>query len=157
MDYEVTDMNIIFSEERMPGQAVVEKMVSAATLCVEEEGINPDNVVVSVTFVDEEEIHSLNKQYRGVDRVTDVLSFPQFDDLNDLPEEGDVCLGDVVICPEQALLQADDFGHSPERELLYLLVHSIFHLLGYDHMEENDKSEMRVKEELIMSRIGIER
>ncbi|MHC1722564.1 MAG: rRNA maturation RNase YbeY [Aminipila sp.] len=150
-------MNIIFSEERMPGQAVVEKMIEAGELCVIEEGLNPDYIVVSVTFVDEEEIHSLNKQYRGVDRVTDVLSFPQFDDLNDIPEEGEVCIGDVVICPEQALLQADDFGHSPERELVYLFVHSIFHLLGYDHMEEADKLEMRAKEELIMSRIGVER
>lgn len=150
-------MNIIFSEERMPGQAVVEKMIEAGELCVLEEGMNPDYIVVSVTFVDEEEIHSLNKQYRGVDRVTDVLSFPQFDDLNDIPEEGEVCIGDVVICPEQALLQADDFGHSPERELVYLFVHSIFHLLGYDHMEEADKLEMRAKEELIMGKIGVER
>lgn len=150
-------MNIIFSEERMPGQAVVDKMIEAGTLCVLEEGMNPDYIVVSVTFVDEEEIHSLNKQYRGVDRVTDVLSFPQFDDLNDVPEGGEVCIGDVVICPEQALLQADDFGHSPERELLYLFVHSMFHLLGYDHMEEDDKLEMRAKEELIMSKIGVER
>nr|WP_315024296.1 rRNA maturation RNase YbeY [uncultured Aminipila sp.] len=150
-------MNIIFSEERMPGQAVVDKMIEAGEFCVLEEGMNPDYIVVSVTFVDEEEIHSLNKQYRGVDRVTDVLSFPQFDDLNDIPEEGEVCIGDVVICPEQALLQADDFGHSPERELVYLFVHSIFHLLGYDHMEEADKLEMRAKEELIMSKIGVER
>lgn len=150
-------MNIIFSEERMPGQAVVDKMSIAGALCVEEEGINPDQVVVSVTFVDEEEIHSLNKEYRGVDRVTDVLSFPQYDDLNDLPEEGEICLGDVVICPEQALLQADDFGHSPERELVYLFVHSVFHLLGYDHMDEEEKAEMRAKEELIMNKIGVER
>lgn len=150
-------MNIIFSEERMPGQAVVDKMIEAGKLCVLEEGLNPDYIVVSVTFVDEEEIHSLNKQYRGVDRVTDVLSFPQFDDLNDVPEEGEACIGDVVICPEQALLQADDFGHSPERELLYLFVHSMFHLLGYDHIEEDDKLEMRAKEELIMSKIGVER
>lgn len=150
-------MNIIFSEERMPGQAVVDKMIQAGALCILEEGMEPENVVVSVTFVDEEEIHALNKEYRNVDRVTDVLSFPQFEDLNDLPEEGQVCLGDVVICPEQALLQADDFGHSPERELIYLFVHSVFHLLGYDHMEEEDKVEMRKKEELIMSKIGVER
>lgn len=150
-------MNIIFSEERMPGQAVVDKMIQAGELCILEEGMEPENVVVSVTFVDEEEIHALNKEYRNVDRVTDVLSFPQFEDLNDLPEEGQVCLGDVVICPEQALLQADDFGHSPERELIYLFVHSVFHLLGYDHMEEEDKVEMRKKEELIMSKIGVER
>ncbi len=150
-------MNIIFSEERVPGQIVVDKMREAGELCAVEEGLNPENVVVSVTFVDEEEIRELNKEYRDVDKVTDVLSFPQFDDLNDVPEKGEICIGDVVICPEQALLQADDFGHSPERELVYLFVHSIFHLLGYDHMEENEKEEMRSKEELIMSKIGLER
>ncbi|QIB69252.1 rRNA maturation RNase YbeY [Aminipila butyrica] len=150
-------MNIIFSEERMPGQAVVEKMTEAGKLCIIEEGLDPKDIVVSVTFVDEEEIHQLNKQYREVDRVTDVLSFPQFDDLTNLPKGGEVCIGDVVICPEQALLQADDFGHSPERELVYLFVHSVFHLLGYDHLEEEDKVAMREKEERIMNQIGIER
>lgn len=150
-------MNIIFSEERMPGQAVVDKMIEAGELCVLEEGMDPKRILVSVTFVDEEEIHALNKQYRDVDRVTDVLSFPQFDDLNDIPTEAEVCIGDVVICPEQALLQADDFGHSPERELVYLFVHSVFHLLGYDHLDDEGKLEMRTKEELIMCKVHLER
>ncbi len=148
-------MNIIFSEERMPGEAVVKKMKEAGELCVIEEGLDPQRVEVSVTFVDDEEIHDLNREYRGVDRVTDVLSFPQFDSMDQVPEEGDICLGDVVICPDQALLQADEFGHSPERELVYLFVHSIFHLLGYDHMNEEEKAQMRAKEELIMGKIGV--
>ena len=69
--------------------------------------------------------------------------------------KGVLCLGDVVICPEQALLQAEEFGHSGERELVYLFVHSVFHLMGYDHMEEESKSEMRAQEEKIMSQIGL--
>ena len=148
-------MNIIFSDERMPGQTVIEQMQKAAELCVAKEGLNPERIEISVTFVSTEEIHELNSVYRGKDSVTDVLSFPQFDDFDNLPAEGTLCLGDVVICPEQALLQADEFGHSGEREVVYLFVHSVFHLLGYDHMEEDEKSEMRDLEEEIMSQIGL--
>lgn len=148
-------MNIIFSEEIMPGQSVVDYMIEAGELCVKAEGLDPERVEISVTFVSTEEIRELNGVYRGKDRVTDVLSFPQYEDLNEVPKEGVICLGDVVICPEQALLQADEYGHSGERELVYLFVHSIFHLLGYDHMEEDDKQEMRDMEEKIMSQIGL--
>ncbi len=150
-------MNIIFSEERMPGEVVVEHMSQAGAYCVEEEGLNPQNITVSVTFVSTEEIKELNGVYRNKDAVTDVLSFPQFEDLNEVPEAGEVCLGDVVICPEQALLQADEYGHSGERELVYLFVHSMFHLLGYDHMNEEEKMEMRNQEEKIMNKIGLVR
>lgn len=148
-------MNIIFSNERMPGQTVIEDMKKAAELCVKQEGIDPDRVEISVTFVSTEEIHELNCIYRDNDSVTDVLSFPQYDDFENLPKVGVLCMGDVVICPEQALIQADEFGHSGERELVYLFVHSIFHLLGYDHMEEEDKIEMRQREEDIMNQIGL--
>ncbi len=150
-------MNLIFSDERMPGQGVIEHMIQAAELCVREEGINPANVEISVTFVSTEEIHELNRIYRGKDSVTDVLSFPQYESLEDLQDSGIICLGDVVICPEQALIQADEYGHSGERELVYLLVHSVFHLLGYDHMGEEEKEEMRRQEEKVMNQIGVVR
>lgn len=150
-------MNLIFSEERMPGQIVIDHMIQAAELCVREENIDPDRVEISVTFVSTEEIRELNKVYRGNDSVTDVLSFPQYESLDEMNKDGVLCLGDVVICPEQALLQADEYGHSGERELVYLFVHSVFHLLGYDHMEEDEKTEMRELEEKIMSRIGLVR
>lgn len=149
-------MNIIFSEEYMPNERVIAHMNQAAELCARSESIDPDRVTVSVTFVGSEEIRELNQEYRGKDSVTDVLSFPQFDDFENLPE-GELCLGDVVICTEQALIQADEYGHSAERELVYLFVHSMFHLLGYDHMEEGDKTEMRAAEEAIMGEIGLER
>ncbi len=148
-------MNLIFSDERMPGQIVIDHMTQAAELCLREENLDPDQIEISVTFVSTEEIHELNKLYRGKDSATDVLSFPQYENLKDLKTEGILSLGDVVICPEQALLQAEEFGHSGERELVYLFVHSVFHLLGYDHQDEDDRSEMRTQEEKIMSQIGL--
>ena len=102
-----------------------------------------------------EEIRNLNREYRDTDKVTDVLSFPQFDDLNEIPEFGEICLGDVVICKDRALEQAEEFGHSFEREIIYLFTHSILHLLGYDHMEEDEKKEMRQREEEVMAHLGI--
>ena len=86
-----------------------------------------------------------------------MLSFPQFDDLDELPEVGEICLGDVVICKEQAQRQAEEFGHAFEREIIYLFTHSVLHLLGYDHMKEADKNEMREKEEQVMAYLGIGR
>lgn len=148
-------MNIIFSDERMPGESVIEQMTAAAELCVREEELDPDQVEISVTFVSTEEIQELNRIYRDKDQVTDVLSFPQYEDLEEVRNNEVICLGDVVICPEQALLQADEFGHSGERELVYLFVHSIFHLMGYDHIEEDDRMEMREQEEKIMKKIGL--
>lgn len=149
-------MNLIFSDERMPKQAVIDHMIQAAELCLKEEELDPDQIEISVTFVSTEEIHELNRVYRGKDNMTDVLSFPQYESMQEIKGvNGILCLGDVVICPEQALLQADEFGHSNERELVYLFVHSIFHLLGYDHLEEKDRNQMRVQEEKIMSQIGL--
>ena len=86
-----------------------------------------------------------------------MLSFPQFDDFDDLPEEGDICLGDVVICTDKAKEQAEEFGHTFEREIIYLFVHSILHLLGYDHMDEDEKALMRRQEEIVMEHLGITR
>ena len=110
-----------------------------------------------MTFVSLEEIHELNREYRQVDSPTDVLSFPQFDDLDELPEEGEIMLGDVVICSDRAKEQAEEFGHSFEREIIYLFVHSVLHLLGYDHMDEDEKRIMRRREEEVMERIGLKR
>jgi probable rRNA maturation factor len=151
-------MNLIFSDERLPGQSVIDYMTRAAELCLRGENLDPDRVEISVTFVSTEEIHELNKVYRGKDCVTDVLSFPQFEGLKEIEgREGILCLGDVVICPEQALLQADEFGHSGERELVYLFTHSVLHLLGYDHEAEADREEMRALEEKVMNEIGLTR
>ncbi|MDD4565822.1 MAG: rRNA maturation RNase YbeY [Eubacteriales bacterium] len=148
-------MNLIFSDERMPVQTIIDHMIAAAELCVKEEDLDPELIEISVTFVSTEEIHELNRVYRNNDSVTDVLSFPQYNRVEEMHKNMPISLGDVVICPEQALLQADEFGHSGERELVYLFVHSTLHLLGYDHMKEEDKREMRTKEEKVMSHIGL--
>ena len=89
--------------------------------------------------------------------MTDVLSFPQFEDLNDVPDFGEICLGDVVICSDRVREQAQELGHSIERETIYLFTHSILHLLGYDHMEESEKRQMRKREEEVMQHLGIGR
>lgn len=153
-------MNILCDTEAapaMPEKELLAKMQEGAILCVKEEGIEQERAEVSLSFVSNEEIRDLNKRYREVDKVTDVLSFPQYEDLNELPQEGVIPLGDVVICMARAEAQAEEFGHSLERELVYLFIHSICHLLGYDHMEEADRQEMREKEERIMSQLQLKR
>jgi probable rRNA maturation factor len=150
-------MKIVFSDERMPGERVVGLMREAGGLCAVREGLDPENLEVSVTFVDAAEMRELNRLYRENDGVTDVLSFPQYAARAEIPEDAYASIGDVVICSEQALLQADDFGHSPERELVYLFVHSVFHLLGYDHDSDGDRSRMREREEAVMEHLQLAR
>ena len=150
-------MTIYFEEGQAVSDEMRATMEKAAERCLELEGIPRERTEISVTFVEAEEIRALNRDYRDNDRVTDVLSFPQFDDLNDLPDFGEICLGDVVICRERAEEQAEEFGHSLEREIIYLFTHSILHLLGYDHMEEAEKREMRDREEELMEYLGIVR
>ncbi len=121
-----------------------------------------------IIITDEAEIQRLNAEARGIDAVTDVLSFPSLDGIRgralkkaDFPfevdEEGNIFLGSIVICEKRAREQAEEYGHSYMRELHYLAVHGLWHLLGYDHMTEEDKPEMRAKEEKILSKLGITR
>ena len=150
-------MTIYFEEGQAVSDEMRATMEKAAERGLELEGIPRERAEISVTFVEAEEIRTLNRDYRDNDNVTDVLSFPQFDDLNELPDFGEICLGDVVICRERAEEQAEEFGHSLEREIIYLFTHSILHLLGYDHMEEAEKREMRDREEEVMEYLGIVR
>ena len=154
-------MKIYFEEGHAVPEELLQKMTEAAEYAVESENmhnLDKKRCEISVTFVDLDEIHELNKQYRGVDKATDVLSFPQFDDLEEeIPEVCEICLGDVVICEQKAREQAEEFGHSFERELVYLFTHSVLHLLGYDHMEDDEKKAMREREEEIMKQIGLMR
>lgn len=119
-----------------------------------------ENAEVNVSIVSADEIKELNGEYRDIDKVTDVLSFPLGEngvyDLN--PENNCFMLGDVVICFERAVQQASDFGHSVTREISFLTVHSMLHLLGYDHVNSQDEEkEMFSKQKQIMSALGIER
>ena len=124
--------------------------------------------VLELVLVDEEEIRRLNREVRGVDRVTDVLSFPSLDGIkgeflsadnyaDELDEEDRLYLGSIAICEKRAKEQAEEYGHSYARELNYLTVHGVLHYLGYDHETEEEKREMREKEEAIMQRMGLSR
>ena len=128
---------------------LIEKSI-AAVLKVEN---LDENVEVSVSFVGDDEIRDLNRDYRGVDKSTDVLSFPMDDEFI----IGSRILGDVIINTRRVMEQAEELGHSNERELSYSTVHSILHLLGYDHMEDEDKKEMREREKLAMKELSIYR
>jgi len=121
---------------------------------------------VNVLLTDDEGIHAVNLDMRGVDRPTDVLSFPEFDLVpGELPDEEDadpgtglIPLGDMVISMEHVAAQAKEYGHSRQRELAYLVVHSVLHLLGYDHLDEGaQKKQMREREEAILAELGITR
>ena len=111
------------------------------------------NYEVSITFVDDDEIKELNNQYRSIDKSTDVLSFPMYEEEEDTPYIP--LLGDIIISAETAKRQAEEFGHTVDREIAYLTAHSMFHLLGYDHMEDSEKKLMRDKEKQIMKKLGI--
>ena len=142
-------------------------MKMALTAVVKYFGI-PTGVQVSVSLVDENTIRECNKENRSIDRVTDVLSFPlqnfcegsiDYDDISDgeFDENSNLMLGDVVICMAVAERQAEEYGHSLEREAVYLFVHSILHLLGFDHEDEDMRTHMREAEEIIMNKIGLSR
>lgn len=118
-----------------------------------------ENGEVSITLTDNDYIHQLNRQYRGIDRPTDVLSFA----LNE-SEEPEVTggmdvniLGDLVISVERAKEQAADYGHGVRREMAFLTVHGMLHLLGYDHMEEDERREMEAEQRFVMEKLGIPR
>lgn len=130
---------------------IIESVKKAVKACLLEEKNNL-NYEISVSFVDNEEIRCLNRDYRNIDRETDVLSFPIDDDFNLGDRE---MLGDIIISSEKAMEQAEDFGHSILREIVYLTVHSMFHLLGYDHLEEDEKKLMRNKEKLVIKEIEV--
>lgn len=125
----------------------IEKAVSTVLEAENAEG----NFEVSVSFVTNEEIRELNKNYRNVDSETDVLSFPMDDD----EFNGVIILGDIVLSTQRIIEQANEFGHSLEREMIYLTVHSMLHLLGYDHLSNSEKEEMRLREKEIMKELQL--
>lgn len=125
-------------------------------------------LAIEFVFVNAAEIRRLNRELRDVDKVTDVLSFPALDGIKgericgadypyEMDEEGRLVLGSIAVCCDRAREQAEEYGHSYERELHYLLVHGIMHCLGYDHMTEEEKAEMRAQEEYILTKLGITR
>lgn len=144
----------IHESERDRLQKFLERGISEAIRVAD----GPEEAEVSLTLVDDPRIHELNREYRGVDRPTDVLSFALQEEAEDEPEIMDFedeILGDIIISVERARAQAEEYGHSFERELVYLAVHGTLHLLGYNHEVEEDKVEMRRQEETVMNQIGL--
>ena len=135
------------------------KLIEKAVQAVADEAGLSDATEVSVTIVDDAKIREINCSFRNIDKSTDVLSFPMFSYTEPmvLAEEiweGESMLGDIVISLETAASQAEEFGHSLGRELSFLTVHSMLHLLGYDHMEESERAIMREREEYFLEKIG---
>ena len=160
-----TRLEIEWNVEEIPG--VVEDLSRTAEECVKAEGIGK-KVYAHLTITDHEEIRQINREYRGIDRATDVLSFPSTDCtpektlghcekklLREMDETGYCFLGDIIISLPRAQEQAEEYGHSLKREMAYLTAHAMFHLMGYDHMEEEERIEMEQKQEEILQKVGI--
>ncbi len=153
-----TNVTIINEQDKTELTPELKKLIRKAcrtTLAFEH---FPQDAAIDVTIVDDEKIRELNMQFRNIDRSTDVLSFPLGEnneyDIN--PITGEAMLGDVVISAEHALMQADTYGHSPEREFAFLTVHSILHLLGYDHVNSDSEEKiMFEKQEEILNKMGL--
>ena len=147
-------------EENKKYEDIVKRVVEQ---CFKEEKLENSKLYISITLTTPEHIHEINKEYRNVDRATDVLSFPMFE-KEELDEkirtqnfEHEDVLGDIVISIEKVEEQAKEYGHSFEREFAYIIVHRFYHLMGYDHIKEEDKVKMRPKEENVLNKLGIRR
>ena len=137
-------------QEKNIEEKLLKIIESAVEECLEYEGLDP-NYEVSLSLVGNGEIKELNRTYREKDSVTDVLSFPLFTDV----ETEELLLGDIVIAVPRAMEQAEEYNHSFHREMGFLVVHSMFHLMGYDHDTEPNTAEMRQREEDVLQRIGL--
>lgn len=152
-------MNIIFDNRQEfidIKDSLLDKIRMVILECLEFEGYDSD-YEVSLSFVTNDEIQQINKEFRGIDNITDVLSFPLLTDDSFEIEYEEISLGDIVISIERANEQAKEFNHSLEREICFLICHSMFHLLGYDHLEEDEAVEMHKKEEFVLNKLGISR
>ena len=157
-----TDKTLPFDMEEVAGKVIAEAL--ALENC-------PYEASVNVLLTDDQGIHVMNKQYRGIDRPTDVLSFPNVDyekpsdftGIEDRTEDyfgtenGELCLGDIVISVDKVYAQSEEYGHTPRREYAFLVAHSMLHLLGYDHIEPAEAAVMEQKQEEILNRLGITR
>jgi len=152
-----SEVNFVDIEENEEYIKLIEKVIEQAFLM---EQINNINLYINVILTNPENIKNINKQYRNIDKETDVLSFPMFEkkEIQNMKENGneiEEVLGDIVISIERVQEQAKEYGHSFEREFSYMLIHGFFHLIGYDHIEEYDKEQMRKKEEEVLSKLNI--
>lgn len=144
----------------IPENKEIEKQIEEViSKCFSEENINSEYLYVNIILTNPINIKKINKEYRKIDKETDVLSFPMFEkeELKNFKSKCKEVLGDIVISIERVKQQAEEYGHSFQRELSYMVVHGFYHIIGYDHIEEKDKKEMREKEENILKSLKIQR
>lgn len=147
-------------EENEEFDKIIEKVVKK---CFETEKLENSKLYISMTLTNPDNIRKINKQYRNIDQETDVLSFPMFEKeelenkIKNKQYNHEDVLGDIIISIERVKKQAEEYGHSFERELSYMVVHGFYHLMGYDHIKEEDKKQMRKKEDKILEELGITR
>lgn len=152
-------MELIFDNEQelYPDTAPFEALIEAAVLkSLELEGVEPE-LEISVLLVDNAGIREINRDHRQLDKATDVLSFPQFNSKDEVAAAGYAALGDIVLSLEKAREQAEEYGHSLEREIGFLTVHSMLHLLGYDHDTEENTAAMQARERCILEALQLTR
>ena len=146
-------------EQNREYECIIKQVIKA---CFKEENLIKKNVEINIILTIPEKIQEINKRYRNVDKPTDVLSFPMFEkeEVEIIQKNGTSVpeiLGDIIISIDQVKRQAEEYGHSIQRELAYMIVHGFYHIMGYDHVENEEKIKMRNKEEKVLEKLGLER
>jgi len=151
---DIAEINFLDIEENQEYIDILKKVVDK---CFEEEKLKNKNLYINIVLTNPENIRKMNKEYRNIDKETDVLSFPMFEkkELENITGGFQDVLGDIVISIDRVKKQAEEYNHSFERELSYMTVHGFYHLMGYDHMNEEDKAVMREKEENVLNKLKI--
>ena len=157
--HKFSEVNFLDIEENSEYIDLVERVIGQA---FKKENVDKINLYINIILTNPENIKRINKMYRNIDKETDVLSFPMFEkeEIENMKNNGndiEETLGDIVISIERVKQQAEEYGHGFERELSYMLIHGFYHLMGYDHMEEEDKNIMSEKEEGVLSLLNIQR
>lgn len=149
----LVELSYLNLEENNKYDEIVDKVFE---VCFKEEDLYNSEIYISVILTDEKNIQKINKEYRQIDKATDVLSFPMFekDEIDKAKLQKEV-LGDIIVCMPIVKKQAEEYGHSEEREFAYMLVHGFYHVMGYDHMIEEEKTIMRSKEEKVLNKLRI--
>lgn len=153
---DITQINYDGLEENSEYEKTIKQVVQA---CFQEEKLSSKDLYINIILTTPSNIRNINKQYRNIDKETDVLSFPMFEknEIQQINTKVQEVLGDIIISIEKVKEQAVDYGHTFTRELAYMVVHGFYHLMGYDHIEEEDKKQMRTKEETILNKLEITR
>ena len=156
---EILEIEFLDIDENEEYKKIIRKVIET---CFEEENLQNSKLYVNVILTNPKNIKEINTKFRNIEKETDVLSFPMFEKedieiFKNSENEIEEVLGDIIVSIERVKEQAIEYGHSFERELAYMIVHGFYHLMGYDHMTEEDKSKMRPKEEKILEKLKITR